>query len=646
MDRRRISMGIQNFFAELRRRRVVRVAVVYAVVAFVLVQVADLLVPALLLPDWVFRFVVLVLLLGFPVALVLAWAFDITPEGVVRAEGKAGLGAGIAFYGGLTVMVALGAGIFLLRFGPGPTAPPDEGWMEMPSVAVLPFVNMSPDPDQEHFSDGITEDLITHLSRIEGVRVPSRTSVMRFKGSDLPISRIARELGVTHVLEGSVRRDGDAVRINAQLIDAGRDAHLWADIYDRELTDIFRIQSEITQEISRALAQRLSPRDRSRIAEGETGDVTAYDHLLRGREHLRRPGAVDIRRYELASEHFRQALEVDPGYARTYAGLAEVFNQNVVLPTIPVRRDSIFFYARRALELDPDLPEAMTTLGFGYLYAQDWDRAEVQFRRALSYDRNQADAMEGLSRLAGIRGRLDEAARWRLQALSVDPLSPRRLDAAATLLFDLGDLDGAESLLRRGLTLAPDDPEAALRLAWVHWVRGNEEEGDRVMRRLTELADHDGVHTGAGYWEAARGRYASSEAHFARTPVSDLGAMGAIRAALYKVRGEDERARELITRSGAGLTEWTRQGLRVPPRYFLYRAVVNDDPEEVLEVLRTHWPTGLRILQDPPKVGLYWLDLDPALEPFRDDPRFRSFLGEMRAGLDSLRALVEEDRFF
>jgi adenylate cyclase len=277
-----------------------------------------------------------------------------------------------------------------------------------PAVAVLPFTNMSPDRDQEYFADGMTEDLIRSVSRIEGVRVTPRTSVMRFKGRDRPIGEIARELGVAFVVEGSVRRDGNELRISASLIDAHRDALLWADAYDEELTGVFQLQSEITDQISRALEQRLSPADLARIAGGGTESLGAYDLLLRGREHLGRPGRADATKYVVAAEYFRRALEADPDYARAYAGLAERFRQDVHLPATPIRRDSILFYAGRAVELDPDLVEAVTELGYGHLYGQRWEEAEQSFRRALALDRSQADAMRGLSRLAALRGRLDD----------------------------------------------------------------------------------------------------------------------------------------------------------------------------------------------------------------------------------------------
>jgi len=652
-------MKLQTFLSELKRRRVVRVAAVYAVVAFVLVQVADLLVPALLLPDWVVRLVVLLLILGFPVALVVAWAFELTPEGVIRteqplppdareAEGEGDASAPlrpgfrVALYGGLAALGGLG--ILLLLVRPAQELPTtlDTGTEEeAPSLAVLPFVNMSPDPDQEHFSDGITEDLITHLSRIEGIRVTSRTSVMRFKQSELPISDIARELGVTHVLEGSVRRENDHVRVNAQLIDAATDTHLWADIYDRELTGIFRIQSEITEEISRALQQRLSPTDRDWIAEGGTGSLTAYDLLLRGRDYLGRPGRGDARRLELAAGFFRRALEEDPGYARAYAGLADVFRHTVGLPIIPIRRDSVLAYGRSAVELDPELVEGATALGFGYLYAQDWDRAEAQFRRALSLDRSQADAMEGLSILGHLAGRLDEAARWQLRALEVDPLAPERLHRAGQLLFDLGDLDGAEESFRRAVALAPDYPEPTLHLALIHLLRRQGEMGDELMRGLVSVADHDGVYFALGHYEALRGRHEAAEAWFSRTPLSDFGASAVIRAGLAKARGEDARARELLEGPDAMVMEWERQGYLIPPLHPLYHRIIHDDPDGALEVLREGWRGGLRWIEDPPNVGMYWIDENPAMAPLRDDPRFQAMLREIRTGLDSMRALVD-----
>lgn len=700
-------MELPAFLRELKRRQVFHVAAVYAVVAFVLVQVTDLLVPALLLPEWTLRLVVFLLLILFPVALILAWAFDLTPDGVRRTEtrstepasadpgssAEARSGEGTAqrsapesgapsgsgrrgpnpvsgrrrwtFYGATTAL--LGVGLVLAWLGSGSeVSPPVPGApgeaeqavapaadvdrteapgvlsREAPAIAVLPFVNMSPDPDQEFFSDGITEDLLTSLSRIRGMRVISRTSVMRYKGTELPVTEIARELGVSYVLEGSVRREASEVRVTAQLIDALDDTHLWAETYDRELTGIFQIQSEIAQRIADALEQRLSPGDRMRIAEGGTENLTAYELFLRGREYLNRPGEADIRKYPLAMGFFRQALEVDPEYARGYAGLAEAYRRHVLLPVIPVRRDSILFYAGRAVELDPRLAEGVTELGFGHLFAQETAAAEAEFRRALDLDPNQADAAAGLSRLAGVQGRLDEAIRWQRQAVEVDPFSARHLTALGQLLLDVGALQGAKGVLEKAVSLSPDDPVPGFLLAQIHLIEGEEERADDVMEALLALAsDHPGALTAMGRVQKWMGRFEEAEEYMARTSLSEFGPMALSRAFILRQLGEDARAEELVTGVREMLGGWERDGYSTPPRGRLYPRVLAGDREGALDILRREWRTGLRWVVDAPYVGVYWIDRDPILAELREDPRFQALVTELRAELDLLREELE-----
>jgi TolB-like protein/Flp pilus assembly protein TadD len=652
-------MEIRTFFSELKRRKVFRVAAVYAAVAFVVVQAADIVFPALHLPGWTLTFVVLLALLGFPIALVLAWAFEVTPEGVRRTEPLATTSGSAEarqpwalFAGGVVVAALVGAGLGGWYLRPGEAGDgiraaaasiaPDEARVDR-SIAVLPFVNLSPDPEQEYFSDGITEDLITNLSRIEELRVISRSSVMRYKGSELAAAQIAGELRVGHVLEGSVRREGNQVRINVQLIDPARDSPLWAARYDRELTSIFEIQGELAQRIAEALEQRLSPEDRTRIAAGGTEDLAAYELLLRGREYLNRPGAGDLRKYPLAMGFFRQALEVDPGYARAYVGLSQVFRRNVALPTIPVRRDSILFYARRAVDLDPELAEAATELAYGHLFAGDRARAEAEFQRALALDANQADAMEGMARLAVLGGRLDEAVRWQRRAVAVDPLAAPRLTSLGSYLFDLGDLRGAGERFARAVALAPDLPEASFLLALIHLLRGEEEQAEARMRALQAVAaDNPGVHVGMGRYQIQRGHYRAAQAQLEHSPAAESPAIRAYLAFIALRLGDRERAARLFRPTDELLASWEAAGLSIPPRGQLHRHVLRGDREGMLATVRQHWRSGLRWIEDPLEIGVYWLDLDPMLADLRDDPRFQTLLREMRAELDAMRARLEE----
>ncbi|MGD2154849.1 MAG: hypothetical protein PVG79_16395, partial [Gemmatimonadales bacterium] len=321
------SSVLRSFLAELKRRRVYRVAVVYAAVAFVIWQAAEIAFPALNLPPWTLTFVVVLTLVGFPIALVLAWAFDITPEGVKRARPSAGepattapLGmARLAAAGLATVVLLVAAGWFLLG---------DRGAREGPeehSVAVLPFENLSADAENEYFSDGITDDIITQLSKIADITVTSRTSSMRYKGSEAGIPQIAEELGVVAILEGRVQRVGDRVHINAQLIDAMTDRHLWAETYDEELTasNIFDVQVRIARSIAEALDATLSPEEEERLGRKPTENLAAYNLFLLGRNRWQ--GGYSLESIRRSIDYFGRAIQEDSSYARAYAALAHAY---------------------------------------------------------------------------------------------------------------------------------------------------------------------------------------------------------------------------------------------------------------------------------------------------------------------------------
>ncbi len=284
---------IVRFYGELKRRKVLRVGAVYAVVSWVVVEIASVMFPELLLPDWSVRLMIALLVMGFPVALVLAWAFDLKPEGIRPDPGSRGRTGG-----------------YIPANEEEIPLPPKEGF---DSIAVLPFLNLSNDPDNEYFSDGISEELLNRLCKLPQLTVASRTSSFSFKGKDVDMGTVASRLGVDAILEGSVRRSGDRVRISAQLIDGRSDRHLWSENYDRELTDVFAVQDEIARNIVNALELSLTPAQRQLIKRDEIAtNIDAYDFYLRGRYFVER-GDV-----ETGQKMFENAIEVD---AELCAGL-------------------------------------------------------------------------------------------------------------------------------------------------------------------------------------------------------------------------------------------------------------------------------------------------------------------------------------
>jgi TolB-like protein/Flp pilus assembly protein TadD len=372
--------------SELQRRHVYRVAVVYGAVAFVLWQAAEIVVPALLLPDWVLTLVVVATLAGFPVALLLAWVFDVRFPWLRRSE-------------------------------------VEERARDRRSVAVLPFDNLSADPENEYFSDGVTEDIITHLCKIPELKVISRHSVMQYKAKVQNLREIGRDLGVATILEGSVRRAADRVRITAQLIDAQTDEHIWAETYEREFTDIFAIQSDVAIRIADALKATLSPAVRARIEKQPTLNLDAHNSYLLGTFYWNKRTEEGFR---LGLQHFEEAIEKDGSYALAHVGVADCYN---LLPFYGVAHPGQAHpkakaAALRALELDDTLAEAHTSLAFVETwYDWDWSVAEAEFKRALALNPSYARAHHWYAWYHTIRGELDEAVARVARARELDPLS-------------------------------------------------------------------------------------------------------------------------------------------------------------------------------------------------------------------------------
>jgi TolB-like protein len=460
-----------GLLAELKRRKVVRVAVVYAATAFVILQVADIMLPNLGVPDWALRLVVLLLVLGFPVALVLAWALELTPEGVKRTESAASeageatiapalLGKRTVFVSAImmTLGIGLGAGWFfrpmssVLPLAAGHTAAADMAR----SIAVLPFVNMSDDAANEFFADGISEELLNVLVRVDGIGVASRTSSFAYKGRELGAVAIARELGVNHILEGSVRKAGNRVRITAQLIDAANDRHLWSDTYDRELTDIFQIQDEIANAIVAALRGTLGSGDADRAVtvRADTDNLDAYQLYLKARELF-----IKRQRLDESVRLFEQAVALDPEFARGWEGLAAasavLIDWVSVYPSIDQSRLTAVAEqaAARALALDPSLslPWAARSLLVSYSQPIDFTAALGLLDRAIAADPRNASAYLWRGILWFSLGFLDRALADTDQCLAVDPAYGNCLRWKALSLLFKGDVSPALDLYEQGM---------------------------------------------------------------------------------------------------------------------------------------------------------------------------------------------------
>jgi len=427
----------QRFFAELKRRSVFRVMAVYGVVGFVLLQVVDLAVPALLLPEWTYRLVALLLLVGFPIAIVLAWAFERTPGGVrltqpAGDEELARIAAAPAERRWPIGLAAL-AGSALLAVGTwwvlaGETSA--EGVYD--SIAVLPFVNLTGDEEAEYLGAGIAEELRNALAGIEGLTVPSMTTATALK--DSTIGTIGRVLDVSLVLEGSVRGAGDRLRITAQLIDAADDRHVWSDSYDRPRSDLLDLQEELTARIVEQLAVEIDAEGARQLATPGTEDVTAYDLYLQGRHFWNKRTPPDMR---VAVGLFEDAIRADSTYAPAYAAIAEAYAVPVGWGDDPGHAlDEAERYAHLALDIDPTLAPAHTALAFTYMMRDlDFFRARESFTRALELDPRYATAHQWFAELLSAMDRHEEAVASARRAEELDPTPIIRWNVARILYF-------------------------------------------------------------------------------------------------------------------------------------------------------------------------------------------------------------------
>src|SRR3989441_7119368 len=396
-----------GFFEEVKRRKVYRVAVAYVIAAGGIIQLASAAFPAWELPNWSLRLVIVLLLIGFPIALVLGWAFAVTSQGIKATPEVAAPGShlrrNVIMLVATGVIVSVAAGFFLL--------PRAAARKIDKSIAVLPFQNLSDENENAYFADGIQDDILTNLSKISDLKVISRTSVMLYRGSGIRNARdIGKALGVATLLEGSVRRIGNRVRVNVQLINANNDEHIWAEDYDRDLTDVFAIQTDLARRIVSALQAKLSPNEKARLDRRPTQNPDAY--LLFVQAHDYASQREMFRDTSLKAEPlFEQAIKLDPNFALAFAGLSMV--ESWLYHTsdpVPARREKARLNADEALRLQRDLPEGHLALGFSYYYGdRDYERALTEFEIARRGLPNESQAYLAIGSIQRRQGKWAES---------------------------------------------------------------------------------------------------------------------------------------------------------------------------------------------------------------------------------------------
>ena len=587
-----------TFFAELKRRNVYKVAVTYAVVGWLIAQIATQIFPFLEIPNWVVRLIIVLIAIGFPIALVIAWAFEATPEGIKRTEvaDKMPAVAGQKKHAWIYVVIvgaAISVALFFLgrytaQSREGGRPPATAGSLPQKSIAVLPFDNLSRDPDNAFFAEGVQDEILTRLAKVADLKVIARTSTQKFKSAPTDLRDVAKQLDVTNILEGSVQKVNDQVRVNVQLINALTNAHLWAEIYDRKLSDIFAVQSDIAKTVADTLQAKLTGAEKQMMAAAATTDTTAYELYHKGRSLWEKRSGDNIPK---AIAFFEQAIARDPNYALAYAGLAQAY----ILVPFYTGADRFDAYLKakdaaiKALRLDSNLAEAHAAFGKVLFFSEiDLAGAMREYKRAIELAPNDATAHHwfGNDSLAAL-GQFEEAIAEGKRSVELDPLS-------VVINVDLGETfyyarryDEAARQMRKALEIDPTSFYAHYNLGIVLQLTGDLPGAIAEYEKAKQLGDNPLVSALCASAKALAG-----DKNAALRMLSDFDELsrhrevvGYCRALLYlSLNNKDEAVR------------WLEQGLK-----------------------------------ERDGSNICWIKVDPLLDSLHGDPRFEALVQKVVA---------------
>jgi TolB-like protein/lipoprotein NlpI len=508
---------------------------------------------------------------------------------------------------------------------------------EQKSIAVLPFDNLSGDPQDEYFSDGLTEDIITQLSKIGSLTVISRSSVMRYKNRDRDLRTIGEELGVTTLLEGSVRRADDRLRITAQLIDAVTDRHLWAESYDREMKDIFEIQSDVAQQIASALEVQMAPEEKARIEQKPTENLTAYDYYLRGREYYSRYRNQDN---ENAIELFHRALELDPNFALAYAGMGDAYGQRVQNYFFdPEWADKSIEMSRRAIALNPDLAEGYKALGLGY-DQKGWSRKALEaYLQAAKLDPSNWAAISNIALYYVETGDFENAMIWVKKELDVEPTSEWAYQRMGLIYLGLGRFQKAEQWLNKSLEIKPDFESSSFMLGALYTAQSQMDRATEIAQKQLSLdpSSADSL-SSVGFAALWSGDYVKAREYYEEAIAAEPNSVERVGASLGYILGKmghQDEAQDLFDQSLKLNQKWIDQGNERSDvrREMALIYAAQGNKEEAL-----HW------LQEAINAGwwgYFWDEKIPLFENLHAEPRFQQMMAEVRAKVDKMRKRVE-----
>ena len=485
-------MNPTNFLTELKRRNVYRAAVAYGIVAWFLTQLTTQVFPFFEIPNSAVRFVVIALAVGFPIAMLLSWLYELTPEGIVRTEDlqpaqarsiqrASGRILDFIIIGALLLVIAMLIVGRLPFYGR-----PGESISEK-SVAVLPFENLSRDPDNAYFASGVQNEILTRLAKIAALKVISHTSTQQYPSRPGNLREIARQLGVANVLEGSVQKAADQVHINVQLIRAATDEHLWAESYERKLENIFSIQREVATSVAEALKARLTGAEEQALEQKPTSSPQAYDAYLRGLAFALRPSYYE-RNTLAAVERFSEAVKLDPKFAVAWAWLARVSAlgySNSAGNDVAALRETAKDAVAKVTQLQPNLGEAFLAQGYFHYYCErNYDAAIASFEKARQLAPKTSDALEALALVSRRKGKWQQSLEYFRQATEIDPRNISLLASYGDTYVELREYSSALKTYDQILEISPDNADALVSKAEIHQMEGNLSEAAMLLSRM------------------------------------------------------------------------------------------------------------------------------------------------------------------
>jgi TolB-like protein/Tfp pilus assembly protein PilF len=662
------AVAMTGFFEEVKRRKVYRVAAAYIIAAGGIIQLASAAFPAWELPNWALRLVIVVLLMGFPIALILAWVYDITAQGVRATPTPAVPGAhrrrNIVMLVVTGVIISAAAGFFLL--------PRVSAHKCDKSIAVLPFENLSDEKENAYFADGIQDDVLTNLSKVGDLKVISRTSVMPYRGKASNVREIGKALGVGAILEGSVRRIGNRVRVNVQLINAENDEHMWAEDYDRDLTDVFAIQTDLAQQIVRELQAKLSPMEKAQIERRPTENGEAYLAFMQGHEMFYRADKFRSNTAK-AEQLFEKATKLDPNFAGAFAALAWVhdWNYHDFDPT-PARKEKAQAAAVEALRLQPNLPEAHLAMGFYYYYCErDYQAALDEFAIAKLSLPNSPEVYMAIGAIERRQGKWKESTANLQKAASLSPKDAWVLQNLADNYYATRSFEAADKIFDRAIEAAPSSfgPRAEKAKLAIDW-KGDLSVMEKALTQVPTGVDPDGLVTfarvqllllqrkfsgalavlqqspqDASHFDKPRELFEGAIYTFLNDKEKAFSAFERARPIAEKALREspDDASRHVtlgLILAGLGekelaIAEGQRAVQLLPesqdafdgPRMTVALAQIfawTGESDQALQLLD-------RSLSTPMGITVPFLKLDPMWEPLRNDPRFQALIDRYAA---------------